>query len=174
MEIILTIILAILVISPIAISVGIAIYYYKNSNKMKESLSKISSMNNYKFDSDMEFLFHLIDYKCTVYINLTLKPLSSIKDNKLLTDEDLDNAVENIVADIYEILSDSYKNNIYKYFTVEGFRIYLVEIVLNTLTVFISKDNSVKIRSMNKKNLTDINEEDNNKDKLLVRATDVD
>jgi len=147
-------------------------FRYENKiAKLKESLAKATSMLNLNFDSDMSFLLHLIEYKCTIYINLTLKPLSSIKDNKFLTDDDLNNAVEEIVPSILDCMSDSYKNTLYKYYSEEGFRVYLVETILNTLAVFISKDNTMKMKSMNR---THFNTESENKETFIGTKADID
>lgn len=166
-----------LIISLVILSlftVGFLVYVLILLRKDKQNklmIGKLSSSLKYNFNDDMEYLLYLIDYKCTIYINLTLKPLSSIKDNKFLTDADLNNAVEEIVVGIMNCLSDGYKQIIYKYFTVDGFKTYLVELVYNTLTVYISKDNASKIKSMNRS--FNLNKKENEQEPI-GRQADID
>ena len=165
---------------------GISLFYFiflalinkKKINALTKDLSVLKSQQKYHFNDDMEFLLYLIEYKCTTYINLTLKPLSSIKDNKLLSNDDLNKAVEEIVVDVMDCFNEEYLNVIHKYFSEKGFRMYLIELIFNTLAVFISRDNAGKIKSFNKGTGFDTNIESNSKystlDKTFGKRVDID
>lgn len=148
--------------------------YKTKLQKLSSSLSVLKEQQKYHFNEDMEFLLYIIEYCTTIHINLILKPLSSLKDNKLLTDEDLNNAVEDIINDLNHYISEDYFKVIYKYFSKERFNEYLIKFVYNIIVVHISKDNASKIRSMNRvKGLDEV--ENSKKDSILFgRKADID
>lgn len=133
----------------------------------EEIIRKLNLQNQYSFEKDMEFLNFLINYKCNVYYELVIRPLSDIKDNRLLNDTDLNNAVEEITLNIGNAINKDYLNVIYKYFDVEGFKVYLTEIVLTTFTKMITLENKNKIKRMN-------NRQNNTNDNLSTTKSDID
>jgi hypothetical protein len=114
--------------------------------KVKMLSSKITR----NYDEDIKFLTYLVGFKCTIYTNLILKSQIELSRSKLLNDDDLNNAIDEIVISINDALSEDYKTLLMKYFKDEKeLQSYITEFVLEVMTTKIGNENNSKIKKIN-------------------------
>lgn len=150
---ILTIILSVLFLSSI-ITIIFIIQKNKKSNKILiEQLAIFKARSdNSDYDNDIKFLTSAIGFKSKLYLDLILIPTSNLQRGKILSGADQEQAVYSITTEVYSLLSDSYKEKMYKYYTDSSLKEFISELVLEHITTSINTINNEKFKKMNMSN----------------------
>ena len=100
----------------------------KIKNIQMNIIQNNSKMN---FNSDMEFLFYLINFKIKNIQNELIEPKKSSNSNMPANEELFLNCINTAITDVFFSLSEDYKLILYKYFTKESLIVFITQNIVN-------------------------------------------
>ena len=124
-------------------------YLYSQYKQLKKVTPPMPVINNIvNFEQDIQFLNYLIAFKIEYAKSFLLAPMKMAV-SSFVTDTSLDKIRDDLVTDIYESLSDSYKKTLSKYFTKDAIIAYITEHVIKELTIAGLESNLSAIKAQN-------------------------
>lgn len=104
-----------------------------------------NNLLNANFEKDIEFLAYIVDFKVKNAIDMIIQPMELTHRKAFINDDIANVHIENITIEILSMLSDDYKQLMYKYFTEDSLVQYIAEIVFQAVNKAIININGKKI-----------------------------